>query len=101
MIAPNDWMEKVSETDRIILYRTPSTEEAQRFVDREDVYGFSLKGWKVFWAQGKVDGVCEYVVFDPRGKPMHTSPHMSSVMQYIDLKRIDLRTKAQSAEVFM
>ena len=101
MTVPGDWMEKVSETEDIVIFRTPSTEEAQRFIDKEDAFGFSLKGWKVFWAHGKKDGIDEYVVFDPNGRPMHVSSHISSVMQYIDLKKIELRSVAQSEGVPM
>lgn len=90
-MSDGGWRERVSATDTITLYRTPSTEEAQRFIDREDRSGCPMKGWKVFWAEGR-DGVDEYVVFDPHGKPMHVSDRISSVMWYIDVTRICLRS---------
>ena len=85
-----DWKEAVSETDAVVLYRTPATEEAQGFLDMTGRSGFSMKGWKVFWAEGKVDDTDEYVVFDPEGKAMHASVYISSVLMYIDIRRIQL-----------
>lgn len=32
-----DWKEPVSETDAVVLYRTPATEEVQGFLDRKSV----------------------------------------------------------------
>lgn len=85
-----DWKELVSETDAVLLYRTPATEEAQGFLDMTDRFGTSMKGWKVFWAESKVDDTDEYVVFDPEGKAMHASVYISSVLMYIDIRRIQL-----------
>lgn len=90
-MSDDAWKEVVAEGDATVLYRTPSTEEAQMFLDREDRSGFSLKGWKVFWAEGKRDDVREYAVFDPDGKLKHTSRHIASVMEFIDLVRISSR----------
>lgn len=85
-----DWKEPVSETDAVVLYRTPATEEVQGFLDMTDRFGTSMKGWKVFWAESKVDDTDEYVVFDPEGKAMHASVYISSVLMYIDIRRIQL-----------
>ena len=85
-----DWKEAVSETDAVVLYRTPATEEVQGFLDMTDRFGTSMKGWKVFWAESKVDDTDEYVVFDPEGKAMHASVYISSVLMYIDIRRIQL-----------
>ena len=83
--------EQVSETGDIVLYRTPSTERAQTELDMVDRFGFSMEGWKVFWAEGKGDRIREFVVFNPSGEPMHMSDRISSVMQYIDITRVNLR----------
>ena len=96
---------KVGENEYVEFHVDYNTRYIDRLLQKVDNSGISLSDHKCYYAIGKKDDICEYVVMDANKEPVliHSSSYEMecAILAYrFELaEKLDIRTMAETREV--
>ena len=96
---------KVGENEYVEFHVDYNTRHIDRLLQKLDNNGISLSDHKCYYAIGKKDDICEYVVMDANKEPVlikHSAYEMEcAILAYrFELaEKLDIRTMAETREV--